>query len=130
MSKPSLFNIRPAVTGSFAKLREKNSCRRGFWFGWSEPSSAIRVDSIGLFLTQLRFVGSIVPHNPAQSYGRNSTLTDWSLPLLALRIKINGRAFAGNEIACHQSITTGDCRVTTKSNCANLPARGFETDGL
>ncbi|WP_271896267.1 hypothetical protein [Candidatus Phyllobacterium onerii] len=130
MSKPSLFNIRPAVTGSFAKLREKNSCRRGFWFGWSEPSSAIRVDFIGLFLTQLRFIASIVPHNPAQSYGRNSTLTDWSLPLLALRIKINGRAFAGDEIACHQPIATRDCRVTTKSNCANLPLRGFATDQL
>ncbi|HMF68687.1 MAG TPA: hypothetical protein VK602_13895 [Phyllobacterium sp.] len=125
MSKPSLFNIRPAVAGSFAKLREKNSCHHGFWFGWREPCSTIRVDFIALFLTQLRFVALIVSQITVQSYGRNCTLTDWSLPLLALRIKINGGAFAGDEIAHHRQVNTRDCRVTTKSNCANLPATGF-----
>jgi hypothetical protein len=50
------------------------------------------------FFFGLLFVSEFLSQNVPQSRGRNCTLTDWWLHLLALRTKINGTALCDLKI--------------------------------
>jgi len=46
----------------------------------------------------------------AQSWVRNRTFTDWSLPLLGSGVKINGGAMQAGKIALRTAIAASDCK--------------------
>jgi hypothetical protein len=76
----------------------------------SKPGFVIHVDFTAYFQPNSRFMPRIASQIVAQSWVKNRTFTDWSLPLLGSGVKINGGAMRAGKIAARTAIAASDCK--------------------